>query len=259
MTGLAAGEVLGLTVAPGVEALLRVIGVEGSHRCVVMTPLSGPPRARAPREGQLFAPQPRTHDGWQRPLLGGWVAAELPAGLRSLGVVPVRDDERERVVHPSQWVRTRDRSEAARVLPVLSWAELCRQVEAQWRWEHGGPVRPRSAGADALWAAVASSSPAKKAPVSWDTLRRRRFFAVWGEEVPAEVRAAAEARVHDALPRLEKGGARARTTELTKLKTALLAFQLGPEERDDVEEVLAVLREACAVTRTGRARSRRGP
>jgi hypothetical protein len=132
------GEVLQFEVKPGVALLFRAVAKVEGARCVVLTRWSGPPPETVPRAKSVFEVQPLQHHQWDRPMIGGWVSAEPPAGVRRVGKAKLRAGEAKRVMHPRDFVMASSRSAemGQRVLPVASWESLMRDARAQWRWEH---------------------------------------------------------------------------------------------------------------------------
>ncbi|MGV3621152.1 MAG: hypothetical protein ACO1OB_10065 [Archangium sp.] len=152
------GEVFEVPVNARARVLVRVVAKQEGAWCVVMT------RAKAPSSNELFEVQPLTQNGWKRPVLGGWVRE--PSPLESLGVVAVRPKERARVLHPKNFVASREGED--RVVPLMKWDALVELVKKQWLWDHGEVVTPsRESGLAKLAKAMATVEKSELAFPAW--------------------------------------------------------------------------------------------
>jgi hypothetical protein len=259
-----AGEVFAFAVSDGVEVLLRTLAVEAGAACVVMTTWSARGPLRRAKLPARFELQPLNHHGWNRPLVGAWVAQGPPAPVRALGLIAPRPSERRRVLHPKTWLSSpaKTRAMAARVLPVSQWATLLADVRAQWRWEHerervvAEDARAELARGGALLAAVQQQRSRREALVRTGLrgLKPRRFFAAWRGALPAALITRAEALMQAAIAALEgKTPAQAakRLSGLVRAFNRLDAahgHRFGAPDAEDVMEAVGELALACGVT-----------
>lgn len=219
------GEVFELAVAPRARVLLRVVAKKEGSWCVVMT------RAKAPSSNELFEVQPLTQNGWKRPVLGGWVSE--PSPLESLGVVAVRPKERARVVHPRDWVASREGEDA--VVPLMKWGSLVELAKKQWQWDHGAVVAPKESGLAKLAKALAEQRPADS------------YFPAWVGAVSPELISAAELAVAKAkteLPSLSVDQFAPRMNRLIKTLVGLgekHGHLFDDDELDDIDDVVRAL------------------
>lgn len=220
------GEVFELAVAPRARVLLRVVAKKEGSWCVVMT------RAKAPSSNELFEVQPLTQNGWKRPVLGGWVSE--PSPLESLGVVAVRPKERARVVHPRDWVASREGDDA--VVPLMKWGSLVELAKKQWQWDHGAaPVSSEESGLAKLAKALAEQE------------KSDAYFPAWVGAVSPALISAAELAVGVAREELAFMGDDQVGPRLNRLIKTLVKLGekfdhvFDDDELDDIDEVVKSL------------------
>jgi hypothetical protein len=255
--------VFALEVSKGIDVLLRVVAALGQTRCVVVTRCAGPTMKRAPRGDAVFEVQSFSHHDWNRPLLGGWVNAPPPPELRSLGRLPLREGEAERVLHPETWVKlaTKTPELSRKVLPVCAWGLLVSDARSQWRWDHERAAvlaedakleRQKQLTFEAALAAQGKrQATLQKKGVS--SLKRKRFFAAWKGSVPAALIVEAEALMRAAVESLEgKSPAQA----ARKLATVVRAFNkldgrcehsFDSTDAEDIMDAVGMVAFACGV------------
>ena len=252
-----------LEVAKDLDVLLRVVAAAGTTRCVVVTKHSGPTLERAPTTQGLFEVQPIAHHGWNRPLLGGWVSDAPPAGVRSLGVVPLRTGEGERVLHPEAWVKLAKKTAelSHKVLPLCAWGLLISDARTQWRWDHQRAAvlaedakleREKKATFEAAIAAQGKRrATLQKTGVA--SLRRKRFFGAWKGAVPRAMIEEAEGAMRDAVLWLEGKSPSQAARRLASLvrKFNSLDGQHGRSfdstDREDIMAAVGTVAFACGV------------
>ncbi len=249
-----------LEVSKGVEVLLRVVAAAGKTRCVVVTKHSGPRLERAPA---LFEVQPFAHHNWNRPLLGGWVSEAPPVGLRSLGVVPLRAGEAERVLHPEAWVKLAKKTAelSHKVLPLCAWGLLINDARTQWRWDHQrAEVLAEDAKLErekkAKFEAAIAAQGKRKATLQTRgvaSLKRRRFFGAWKGAVPKAMIAEAEAAMREAVLSLEGKSPAQAARRLAKLVRTFNELDgshgrsFDTIDREDIMEAVGTVAFACGV------------
>lgn len=257
------GEVFALEVSQGVDLLLRVVASLGETRCVVVTKHSGPTVVRAPASSRLFEVQPFAHHEWNRPLLGGWVSEAAPASVRSLGVVPVRAGEAERVLHPKTWVKLPKKTAelSAKVLPLCGWELLLTDARNQWRWDHQREVvlaedAKREREKSARFKAALAAQGRRKASLQKRgvaSLKRTRFFGAWKGVVPAPMIQEAEAVMREAVLSLEGKSPAQAARRLVRVVRSFNALdgRYGREfdtvDREDIMEAVNKVAFACGV------------
>jgi hypothetical protein len=255
--------VFALEVSKGVEVLLRVVAAQGKTRCVVVTRHSGPPLERPPVTKEIFEGQPLAHHGWNRPLIGGWVADAPPPELRPLGVLPLRKQESERVLHPETWWRLPKKTAelSHKVLPLCAWGLLVRDARVQWRWEHErADVLAEDAKLEreneAKFEAAVTAQGKRKATLQKKgvaSLKKKRFFAAWKGAVPAPLIKEAELAMQEAIASLEgKSPAQAarRLARLVRTFNALDGHHgrsFDTIDAEDIMDAVGTVAFACGV------------
>lgn len=255
------GDVFAVAVAPGVEAVLRVVDETPDARCVVMTRVQGAPRRSVPRLRGLREVQPLAHHERRRPLLGAWVREAPPDEVRRLGHAAVEATERARVLHPAAWVKqaVKTAADAQRVLPLMRWDALLQEVRLQWRWDHARAAVEREdaarehASQRLLAAALSRGARAEERLVEQGVkaLAGRRFFAAWRREVPPEVIREAEALLAGAVERVD---GRSPAVAARKLASVVRGFNrlarrhpFEATHREDLLDAVRRVARACAV------------
>lgn len=263
MTEPVVGEVFAFAVAPRVELLLRVVAEREGAWCVVVSRYASAPLTKPPRALRLFEVEALTHHQWNRPMIGGWVNVAPPKTLRRLGVVRVRPEEVERVLHPSVWVKhpAKTAALAAKVLPVSGWDLILRDAKAQWRWVHEraavlaedeAQARER---ANTLAAALEKSRRQQQrlAQQGVRALKSKRFFAAWKGAVPRPMIDTAEQTLRAAVLALDGRTPAQATKKLTAVMHAFNRLDGKHEhsfdtiEREDIVEALGTIARACGV------------
>jgi len=262
----AVGELFAFAVAPGVEGVLRVVAAHDASRCVVVTRVQGSPLKKAPKGEALFELEPMTHHERRRPMMGCWVSVGPPAGVRSLGVVPLRADEGERVLHPEPWVKAARKTAAlaAKVLPLASWDVVVADARAQWRWVHerdavlAEDMRAERQRLDVFSAALAAQGKETEALAQRGVtaLKRQRFFGAWKGQLPRALINDAELALREAVVSLEGRTAKQAASRLTKLVRAFNRLgkahghTFDTTEAEDIMDAVGTVALACGVDET---------
>ena len=257
------GDLFALEVSKGTEVLLRVVAALGKSRCVVVTRHSGAPVKKAPQSAEVFQVQPVAHHDWNRPQLGGWVSEPAPVELRPLGVVPLRQGEAERVLHPETWVKLSKKTAelSHQVLPLCGWGVLISDTRTQWRWDHQRAAvlaedakleRERQSKFEAALAAQGKRQATLQTR-GVSSLKRKRFFAAWKGAVPSSMISEAETAMREAVLWLEgKSPAQA----ARRLATLVRSFNkldgrhqhaFDSTDAEDIMDAIGTVAFACRV------------
>jgi hypothetical protein len=243
--------------------VLRVVAAYDASRCVVVTRVQGSSLKKASKGEARFELEPMTHHERRRPMMGCWVSVGPPAGVRSLGVVPLRAHEGERVLHPEPWVKATLKTAvlAAKVLPLASCDVVMADARAQFRWVHereavlAEDARAEHQRLDQFSAALAAQGKETEALArrGVTALKARRFFGAWKGQLPRALISDAELALRETVLSLEGRTAKQAARALTKLVRTF--NRLGPAhghtfdstEAEDIMDAVGTVALACGV------------